>query len=189
MIWNRQEQNIKQTQPIKNSHLSTVWGARNTPFHYFVSGIFNFFAFSPSLHRCRSRLSFSFSAVIRIDVSNLPLTVADLALDGINFTTWLHWLHHDWVARSIAGRADMLFDLRTFQAAHLEPSVRSSADQPLGFAFSPNSTSRQIASERVDRWRFRRLIVCRSRSSLAVRRKGASIACDGSSPGSSRITS
>src|SRR5258707_12781827 len=87
-----------------------------------------------------------FSAVIRIDVSNLPLTVADLALDGINFTTWLHWLHRDWVARSIAGRADMLFDLQTFHAAHLEPSVRSFADQPLGFAFSPNSTSRRYCT-------------------------------------------
>jgi hypothetical protein len=70
-------------------------------------------------------------------VRDLPLTVADLALDGINFTTWLHWLRHDWVAHSIAGRADMLFDLRTFHDAHLEPSVRSFADHPSGLRLQP----------------------------------------------------
>jgi hypothetical protein len=54
-------------------------------------------------------------------VRDLPLTVAGLALDGIDFTTWLHWLHHDRVARSTTGRAGVLFDLlvsyRTFHAA------------------------------------------------------------------------
>jgi hypothetical protein len=44
-------------------------------------------------------------------VRDLPLTVAGLALDGINSAAWLLWLLHDWEARSITGRADMLFDL------------------------------------------------------------------------------
>ena len=42
---------------------------------------------------------------------DLPLAVAGRALDGIDFTAWLHWLLHDWVARSIAGPARVLFDL------------------------------------------------------------------------------
>jgi hypothetical protein len=53
-------------------------------------------------------------------VRDLPLTVAGLALDGIDFTIWLHWLHHDRVACSTAGRACVLFDLR----CHIEPFMR-----------------------------------------------------------------
>ena len=55
-----------------------------------------------------------------ISCRDLPLAVAGRALDGIDFTAWLHWLLHDWVARSIAGRADMLFDLRR----HMKPFMR-----------------------------------------------------------------
>jgi len=57
-----------------------------------------------------------------VGVRDLPLTVAGLALNGIDFTTWLRWLLHDRVARSIAGGADVIFDLwchRTFEAAQL----------------------------------------------------------------------
>jgi hypothetical protein len=56
-------------------------------------------------------------AAASVGVPDPSLTVAGRALDGIDFTTWPHWLLHDWVARSIAGRADMLFDLRTIHAA------------------------------------------------------------------------
>ena len=53
-------------------------------------------------------------------VRDLPLTVAGLALDGIDFATWLRWLHHDRVACSTAGRARVLFDL----LCHIEPFMR-----------------------------------------------------------------
>ena len=79
-----------------------------------------------------------------VGACDLALTAAGRALDGINSTTRLHWLLHNWVARSIAGRADMLFDLRTFHAAR--PLVRPFADQLLGLVFTPSPTSRRIAS-------------------------------------------
>jgi hypothetical protein len=44
-------------------------------------------------------------------VRDLPLTVAGLALDGIDSTAWLRRLLHGWVARSIAVGARVLFDL------------------------------------------------------------------------------
>jgi hypothetical protein len=47
----------------------------------------------------------------------------------------LRWLLHDWVACSIASRADMLFDLRTFHAAR--PSFVVSQIQPLGLVHKP----------------------------------------------------
>jgi hypothetical protein len=53
-------------------------------------------------------------------IRDLPLTVAGLALDGIDFTTWLHWLHNDRIARSTAGRAGVLLDLWR----HIEPFMR-----------------------------------------------------------------
>jgi hypothetical protein len=69
------------------------------------------FSFSPS--STRRRMLWAASGGVR----DLPFTVAGLALDGIDFTTWLHWLHHDRVARSTAGRAGVLFDLW----CHIEP--------------------------------------------------------------------
>ena len=38
-----------------------------------------------------------------VGVRDLSLTVAGLALEGIDFMTWLLRLPHDWVARPIAG--------------------------------------------------------------------------------------
>ena len=73
------------------------------------------FPFSPS-STSRRMASGAASGGIR----DLPLTVAGLALDGIDFTTWLHWLHHDRIARSTAGRAGVLFDLW----CHIEPFMR-----------------------------------------------------------------
>ena len=55
-----------------------------------------------------------------VGVRDLPLTVTGRALDGINFAICLHWLLHDWVSCSTAGRARVLFDLR----CHIEPFMR-----------------------------------------------------------------
>ena len=46
-----------------------------------------------------------------VGVRDLSLTVARLALERIDPAAWLQWLLHDWVARSIAGGARVLFDL------------------------------------------------------------------------------
>jgi hypothetical protein len=59
-----------------------------------------------------------------VGVRDLSLTVARLAPEWIDFTTWLRRLLHDRVARSITGRADMLFDLRTFHAAPIRSPFR-----------------------------------------------------------------
>jgi hypothetical protein len=69
------------------------------------------FAFNPNF------TSWELHRVASVGVRDLSLTVADRALGGINFAAWLHGLLHDLVARSIAGRADMLFDLWTSHAA------------------------------------------------------------------------
>ena len=64
--------------------------------------------------------------------------------------------------------------------------LSNSANQALGFAFISISTSWRKASGRPSRSSgFRRLLAFRSRSSLAVTRKGRSSACGGSGP---RIT-
>jgi hypothetical protein len=74
--------------------------------------------FSVERHACGWLPSGLDRELFYIGVRNLSLAIAGLAFDGINFAAWLHWLHHDWEARSIAGRAGMLLDLRTFDAAH-----------------------------------------------------------------------
>ena len=55
-----------------------------------------------------------------VGVRDLSLTVAEPAPNWVNFTTWLHWLRYRWVARSLAGRTRMLFDLWR----HIEPFMR-----------------------------------------------------------------
>jgi hypothetical protein len=55
-----------------------------------------------------------------VGVRDLSLSVAGAAPDGVNFTPWLHWLRYRWVARSLAGRTRMLFDLWR----HIEPFMR-----------------------------------------------------------------
>ena len=55
-----------------------------------------------------------------VGVRDLSLTVAGPAPNGVNFTTWLRWLRYRWVARSLAGRTRMLFDLWR----HIEPFMR-----------------------------------------------------------------
>src|ERR1700675_4552476 len=57
------------------------------------------------------------------------------------------------------------------------------------FAFSPSSTSRRMASERLSSSCSRRRFVFRSRSSLAVTRKATSTACGGGGPDLSGTTS
>jgi hypothetical protein len=69
------------------------------------------FPFSPN--STRRRMARAASGGVR----DLSLTVARSAIDGINFAIWLHWLIHDWVARSIAGGAHVLFDFWR----HIEP--------------------------------------------------------------------
>src|SRR3954454_1814450 len=68
-------------------------------------------AFSPRRSEYRHLTDNLAYVAASVSVRDLPLTVAGLALDGIYFAAWLHRLLHDWVARSIAGRADVLFDL------------------------------------------------------------------------------
>ena len=50
-------------------------------------------------------------------VRNPSLAGAGRAFDGIDFAARLYRLHHDGEARSVAGRAGMLFGLRR----HIEP--------------------------------------------------------------------
>jgi hypothetical protein len=66
-----------------------------------------------------------------IGVRDLPLTVAGRALDGIDSAAWLQRLLHGLVACSIAGRADVLFDLRPSHAARTPFAV---SQKPSGFA-------------------------------------------------------
>jgi len=63
----------------------------------------------PSLRQ--GKLLCTQSKAASVGVRDLSLTVARLALKRIDPTAWLQWLLHDWVARSIAGEARVLFDL------------------------------------------------------------------------------